>query len=175
MVFIFREGNEEIWDQRNRRSIPFQYRYPAEISILPEVKIEPVNYRMDSLQNRIDYAKAFNYKKPDLRSIVPVVGLTIIVDIDELIRALQYKKKRRALDFQRRLLQQERDKFIDHRFSKSLVTRITGLTGAERDSFMIRHRPTYEFTKAASEYDLGFYIKESFENKKKDPSKKNDE
>jgi hypothetical protein len=131
---------------------------------------------MDSLQNRIDYAKGFDYRKPDFKSIVPVVGLTIIVDIDELIRALQYRKKNNALDFQKRLLRQERDKFIDHRFSKFLITKITGLAGAERDSFMVYHRPGYEFTRTASDYDFNFYIKESFRKfKEKNSAKKIDE
>ena len=31
---------------------------------LNEVRVAPKNYRFDSLQNRQDYAKIFNYKKP---------------------------------------------------------------------------------------------------------------
>jgi hypothetical protein len=148
----------------------------AEISTLPEIEIKPGSYHLDSLQNRADYAKGFNYKKPDFKSVVPVVGLTIIVDIDELVRAFQYRKKHNALDFQKRLIEQEGEKFIDHRFSKGLITKLTALTGPARDSFMMIYRPTYEFTKTASDYDFNSYIKESFKKfKEKHPAKKFDE
>jgi hypothetical protein len=132
------------------------------IPVLKEVTVKPYNYREDSIQNRLDYAKAFNYKKPDFNSIVPVIGLTVIVDIDELIRAFQYRKKYYALSFQKRLLQQEKDKFIDNRFNKGLVLKLTKLNGAERDRFMILYRPGFEFTSSASDYDFNLYIKNSF-------------
>jgi hypothetical protein len=133
------------------------------VPVLKEVKIEPHNYRLDSIQNRIDYAKAFNYQKPTFKSVVPAFGIPfIVVDLDELIRVFQYQKKRNALSFQRRLIQEEKDKFIDNRFSKGLVLRLTDLIGEARDSFMLRYRPTYEFTKKANDYDFYFFIKKSF-------------
>lgn len=61
--------------------------------------------------------------------------------------------------FQRRLLQQEEDKFIDHRYSKALVRRLTLLTGNELDSFMRIYRPGYTFTRFASDYDFQSWIK----------------
>ena len=63
------------------------------------------------------------------------------------------------LKFQQRLLEQERDKFIDHKFNRGLVKRLTGLEGEELEKFMIIYRPTYEFTTGASEYDFQLYIK----------------
>jgi hypothetical protein len=60
-------------------------------------------------------------------------------------------------------LNEEREKFIDHRFSKALVLRLTGLVGAARDSFMIRCRPSYEFCLFAGEYDFQHYIKQCYE------------
>jgi hypothetical protein len=130
---------------------------------LPEVKVTPRNYKMDSIQTRIDYAKAFNYEKPTFRSVVPSFGFPFFVmDIDEFIRAFQYRKKFLALDFKKRLIDQEKQKFIDNRFSKSLVIRITGLTCDSLAHFMTIYRPDYEFTKTASDYDFNLYIKNSF-------------
>ena len=60
-------------------------------------------------------------------------------------------------------MQQERDKFIDYRFNKGLVLRLTGLTGDLRDSLMRWCRPTYEFCLLVSEYDFQARIKECFE------------
>ena len=64
--------------------------------------------------------------------------------------------------FQQRLLQQERDKFIDHRFNKPLVQRLTGLAGEERDRFMARCRPSYEFCLLTGEYDFLLWVKNCF-------------
>ena len=65
--------------------------------------------------------------------------------------------------FQERLIQEERDKFIDHRFSKALVLRLTGLTGEARHSFMVHCRPPYEFCLLGSDYEFQSYIKECYE------------
>lgn len=133
------------------------------VPVLKEIKIKSHNYREDSIQNRIVYAKGFNYRKPTFKSVVPAFGVPfIVVDLDELIRVFQYQKKRNALSFQRRLIQEEKDKFIDNRFSKGLVLRLTGLTGEARDSFMVQYRPTFEFTKKTNDYDFYFFIKNNF-------------
>lgn len=141
---------------------------------LKEIKINPHHYREDSIQNRFDYAKGFNYKKPTFGSVVTSISITgFTVDIDEFIRVFQYQKKLNALSFQRRLIQEEKDKFVDNRFSKALVLRLTGLKGEARDSFMFHYRPTYEFTKTANEYDFYFFIKNNFKNFMQDSSSLN--
>jgi hypothetical protein len=71
------------------------------------------------------------------------------------------------LAFQQRLLQQERDKFIDHRFNKALVRRLTSLSEPELDSFMFIYRPSYTFTQSAGDYEFHKYIKDSGERFKK--------
>ena len=63
--------------------------------------------------------------------------------------------------FQERLLQQEKDKFIDHRFNKALVRRLTNLEGDELNRFMVLYRPDYEFTLYSNDYDFQLYIKEA--------------
>lgn len=134
------------------------------IPILKEVVIRPRNYKLDSLQNRLDYAKVFNWEKPGLKATLgtglnPSVGF----DLDEIIRMFQFRKNKSMTAFRERLLQEEREKFIDHRFNKALVLRLTGLTGEERDLFMQRFRPTYEFCISTGEYDFQAWIKECFE------------
>jgi hypothetical protein len=62
---------------------------------------------------------------------------------------------------------EEQEKFVDHRFNKGLVRRLTGLTGNELDSFMLVFRPGYYFTQATTEYDFQKYIKDSHERFKK--------
>ena len=130
------------------------------VTVMKEVKVRQRNYKEDSLQNRRDYAKAFNYQKPRLTSSVSNLGVGF--DLDEIINMFRFKRNRSMLAFQQRLLQQERDKSVDHRFNKALVRRLTSLTGNELDSFMIVYRPSYEFTMLTSDYDFQQYIKDSY-------------
>lgn len=135
------------------------------IPVLKEIILRPKNYRYDSLQNRIDYAKVFNWEKPKLTPNMGSgeYGAAMGFDLQEIIRMFQFRKNKSMELFQERLLQQERDKFIDYRFNKALVLRLTGLTGAARDNFMARTRPTYEFCIATNDYDFQSYIKFCFE------------
>jgi hypothetical protein len=129
--------------------------------VLPEVKIRPRDYRLDSIRNREDYAKIFNFRKPNLESMTSIGPGGAGIDINELIRAFQFKKNRSTVRFQERLLQQERDKFVDHRFNKALVRRLTSLDEAALDRFMQLYRPDFEFAAYANDYQFQLYIKES--------------
>ena len=141
----------------------FQFDISLHVSIptLKEVKIRPRNYRQDSLQNREDYAKVFNYQKPKLKTVTPQYGAGVGFDLDEIINMFRFKRNRSIASFQRRLLQQEEDKYIDYRFNKALVRRLTLLTGNELDSFMRVYRPSITFTKFANDYDFQSYIKQA--------------
>lgn len=134
------------------------------VPVLKEVIVKPRNYKMDSIQNRIDYAKAFDWQKPKLKANMSSgTGGTIGFDLDEIIRMFQFRKNKSNAAFRERLLVEEREKFIDHRFNKALVLRLTGLIGDARDSFMLRCRPSYEFCLYAGDYDFQYYIKKCYE------------
>lgn len=137
---------------------------------LKEVKVMPRNYHYDSLQNREDYAKYFNFKKPGFK-INPSSsgdGLGVGVDLDELINIFRFQRTHRLQAFQRRLEDEEQDKYVDHRFNRSIVLKVTKLQGDELDSFMTKYRPSYEFCKRATDYDLFDYIKLAFREYQKD-------
>jgi hypothetical protein len=59
-------------------------------------------------------------------------------------------------------MQQEQDKFIDHRFNKALVRKLTNIADKDIDKFMAIYRPTYEFSLYSNDYDFQLYIKESY-------------
>ena len=136
---------------------------------LKEVKVMPQNYRMDSLKNREDYAKYFDFKKPSLK-LTPggVNGLGAGVDLDAMINVFRTERTHRMLAFQGRLVDEERDKFVDHRFSKYLVKKLTHIPNEELDTFMVRYRPSYEFCKKATDYDFYDYIKLAYVQYQKD-------
>jgi hypothetical protein len=138
---------------------------------LKEIKVMPRNYHLDSLQNRQDYAKYFNYKKPGFKVNSTTgngLGAGVGIDLNQLIELFDRAKTRRTLAFQRRLLDEEKDGFIDYRFNRSVVLKITHLQGDELDSFMVRYRPSYDFCKRATDYDLYDYIKLAFQEWQKD-------
>ena len=44
----------------------FDISLQVNVTVLKEVRVRPRNYRQDSIQNRQDYAKIFNYEKPGI-------------------------------------------------------------------------------------------------------------
>jgi hypothetical protein len=140
----------------------FDISIQVNVPVLKEVKIRPKNYRQDSMQNRLDYAKIFNFQKPKLKTNSSNYGAGVGFDLDEIINMFRFKRNRSMAAFQRRLLQEEQDNFIDHRFSKALVRRLTLLSEPALDSFMRLYRPSYRFTLLAGDYDFQRFIKDSF-------------
>jgi len=140
------------------------------VTELREVKVVPRNYKRDSIQNRLDYAKAFDFHKPGISLSNPSSGsFGVGLDLDAFINMFNFRKNRRMAHFQQRLIKEEQDKFIDHRFTKPLVRKITRLTGAEQDDFMKKYRPSLEFTSTSTDYEFAEYIKlawQEYERKK---------
>ncbi len=133
------------------------------VDVMQEVRIKTRSYIEDSIQNRKDYAKVFNYQKPSLGSMTSIGPTGAGIDLDELIRLFQFKKNKAMIRFKERLEQEEKDKFVDKRFNKGLIRRLTGLEGADLDTFVRKFRPTFEFTAGSSDYDFQFYIKKAAE------------
>jgi len=136
----------------------------VKIAELPMVSIRQRNYRLDSIQNRKDYAKAFDFRKPGVRlSNSDPGGIGVGLDLNELINMFRFRKNRNMLFLQKRLLQEEQDKYINHRYNKYLVRSLTKLSGTELDTFMLRYRPTYEFVLQCNDLELGYYVQKCYE------------
>lgn len=153
---------------RIRDFTQFDLALQVNIPVLKEVKVTPRNYKLDSIRNRIEYEKIFNFHRPNISSLTTIGPTGAGIDINELIRVFQFRKNRNMEKFQNRLEEQEHDKFVEHRFSKALVRRLTMLDGDALDSFMVTYRPPFEFTAASSDYDFQTYIKRSFEEFKRE-------
>jgi hypothetical protein len=85
-------------------------------------------------------------------------------DLDEIINAFRFKRNRQMLAFQQRLMQEEQDKYIDHRYTKYLVKRLTNLDGKELETFMAIYRPSYEDLLLMNDLEFGYYIEQCFKN-----------
>ena len=134
---------------------------------LPEVRVRNNNYRVDSIQNRYDYAKYFNYQPPGIKlsnqqQLFNPAGMTIGLDLDELINMFRIKRNRNLQFLQNRLLVQEQEKYVNSRFTKKFVQKLTHLEGDELIKFMNFSRPTYEMLTLLNDLELGLYIQKRF-------------
>ena len=127
---------------------------------LKEVIVYSKNYRQDSLENRQLYADVYNYSNPTLRSNISPDGVPG-ADLDELINMFRFKRNKRLRAFQQRLETQEQEKYVNYRFNKNLVHRITQLSGVALDSFLVLYRPSYEFVSTADEVLFNQYVLEA--------------
>ncbi|MCU0385425.1 MAG: carboxypeptidase-like regulatory domain-containing protein, partial [Flavihumibacter sp.] len=140
------------------------------VTTLREIRVMPKDYRIDSMQNRQDYAKVFDYKKPGLAlsSANPASGnFGVGLDINELINMFRFRRNRSMAAFQDRLLAEEQDKYVAYRFSRAKIIKITGITGPDLDTFYRYYAPPYEAVVAASEYELLEYMKKAGEQYKR--------
>jgi len=135
---------------------------------LPTVKVHNKNYLLDSLQNRKDYANVFNYRRPTLQAVTPNYGSAYVpgtaagFDLDQIIEMFQFRKNREMLAFQQRLLEEEHDKYISHRFSKHFVNQLTHLQSPRLDEFMTEYKPAYELLLQLNDLELGYYIEQCY-------------
>jgi hypothetical protein len=143
---------------------PMQFEISLHVNIptLKEVVLHPRIYKLDSLQNRIDYAKIFDWNRPNIASMTSIGPNGAGISVSELIRVFQFRRNKSNEAFQQRLLKEEQEKFIEHRFSKALVLRLTGLNGEARDRFMQLYKPTYLETATLSDYDFQYRIKQNY-------------
>jgi hypothetical protein len=134
---------------------------------LPPVKVRNRNYRLDSIENRQEYAKYFNFKKPTIQLNKDGMGFspsgyTVGLDLDAIINMFRFRHNRNLEAFQQRLIEQEQDKYIDHRFTKLFVHKITKLESPELDAFMQRYRPQYGFLVMLNDLEFGYYIEQCY-------------
>lgn len=134
---------------------PLDISLPVSVDLLPSITVRQPSYRLDSLNNRKEYAKVFNDES--LYFGAPSGGFGVGIGLDLIFNA---KKIKRFERFKARLEREERDKYVDHRFTKALVRRITGLTSPALDTFMVNYRPTYDRLKEfETDYEYYSYIK----------------
>ncbi len=121
-------------------------------------------YQMDSIERRNDLLHDLvSYKKPTFALSNTGAGLGISID-----RFSKHEKsKRRALDF---FEAQEREEYINYRYSSKLVEQTTGFKDENLRSFMQQSRPSYEWLRAnTSADDILYYINDQL--KKFSPAK----
>jgi hypothetical protein len=162
VTFIFRNKSTQKFAVKtvadpSHFDISLRINYKGKYSTLKEVVVFTKSYREDSIANRETYAKIYNYQKPTLRTSVSPTG-GVGADVNEIINIFRFKRNKRLKAFQLRLEAEEQEKYIDYRFNKKQVKRLTHLEGTQLDLFMIRYRPTYDFVTMADELAFNQYV-----------------
>ncbi len=133
--------------------VPIKGKYSA----LKEVTVFSKSYKEDSINNRHNYSDIFDYKKPGLSPSISAEG-TVGLDLDELINAFRFRRNKRLEAFQKRMETEEQERYVDFRFNKIFVKRISGMKSPLVDTFLKWYRPSYSFTKNCSELLFNKYV-----------------
>jgi hypothetical protein len=150
----------------NDFDISIQTRVFEKYKLLKEVKVYSKNYRQDSAENRQSYSKIFDHQKPGIKSTYTPGGPAGL-DIDELINIFHFRRNKMNLAFQKRLIEEEQDKYVDYKFNNKLLKRVTGLTGDTLEKYKREYKPPYEFIATATELEFYEYILKSADQFKK--------
>ena len=122
------------------------------------------SFKKDSLANRADYARQFNYKGPRVIDAFTngahfyYPGEFFSVNLLVLVQALT-KKSTPEYKFNKLLIRDEHEQFVDEHFNRGIVSGITQLKGDTLAAFLLQYRPTYDFAKKSTDYDMEVYIR----------------
>ena len=118
------------------------------------------NYQLDSMDRRKEYAWVYDHdntpKVAKDRQGADGVGVTF-----NIFRNTSSAAKQR-ISLKKRLEKEEEDYYVDSRYNKDYVTKITHLKGDSLKEFMQRYRPSYEYCRKAANVDILIYINDSY-------------
>ena len=114
------------------------------------------SYQADSLARR-NYYQYIYEKQPGITGRNrPTDGIGISLSpISYFSREARQKRQ-----LKKRLINYEREAYIDHSFPVEWVERITGLHGDSLHQFMFRYRPSYSFCRKTGREAMLYYINE---------------
>ncbi len=125
---------------------------------LKEVKItKPLTpYQRDSIERAKIYEDVFNYKQ-EKSALSPVTS----------VYQMFSKKHKNQRKFKEQVLDMEKQKFIDTRYTKEMVKDITNLTGDELAFFMNAYPMDLDFARTASELELRMWVRYNWDDYQK--------
>ena len=137
--------------------ISLRIRINAKYKLLQGVTVFSNTYHRDSVENRMEYSKIFDYEKPGIHSSFEPGGPAGL-DLDALIGMFNRRKKREDLAFQKRLIEDEQDRYVNYRFSPKVIHRITGLSGDTLTRYIKLYMPSYQFVVSSTLTEFYQYI-----------------
>jgi hypothetical protein len=118
------------------------------------------NYQLDSMDRRKEYAWVYDHDNtPHLakdRQGSDGVGVTLNIFRNSGSAAHQ------RVNLKKRLEKEEQDYYVDSRYNKDYVAKMTHLKGDSLFQFMRRYRPSYDYCRKAATVDILVYISDSY-------------
>lgn len=117
------------------------------------------NYQLDSMERRKDYEWVYGR-----RGSTPVLDKKKAGDgVGASMTLPSFSSGDRQIEkLRKRLVTEEEDFYIDSRFTREYVTRLTHLQGDALDQFMVKYRPAYKWCRMATNTDMLLWINDSF-------------
>ena len=117
------------------------------------------NYQLDSMDRRKEYSWVYDhYNTPLTEHNRQGDGVGVTLNI---FRNASSKEKQRE-KLEKRLAKEEEEFYVDSRYNKDLVTKITRLRGDSLVQFMQKYRPSYDYCRRAANVDILVYINDSY-------------
>jgi hypothetical protein len=162
LIFFFRNKPTQKFVVKNINDIShfdvsLHVNIKTKYNTLKEVIVYSKSYRQDSLENRATYADVFNYQRPGLKTNIGPSGV-VGADVNELINIFRFKRNKRLKAFRTRLEIEEQDKYVNFRFSKKVVKKITQLKDNNLERYMMLYKPDYDFASNADELTFNQYL-----------------
>ncbi|SCC39436.1 hypothetical protein GA0116948_107135 [Chitinophaga costaii] len=143
---------------RNIQNIFLQSRV---MDLMP-VSIRRHTYSDDSIAVRKEYASSFNFRRPRFTEVVALGFPGIGVNINQLYKALRIKNNKHKIFFRNQLISYEHEGFVSAHYTESLVASTVPLRGDSLTYFVNKYRPTYEQVHDGSDYDMLYFIHQSY-------------
>ena len=117
------------------------------------------NYQLDSTARRQEYSWLYDRgKQPAFEHNRTGDGVGINMNI---FRHTTGADKDREL-LLKRIVREEEEYYIDFRYSRDYVSRLTHLKGDSLQAFMEHYRPTYDYCRKAANVDILVFINDSY-------------
>jgi hypothetical protein len=137
--------------------------YPVFLEIkaqtLQAARVEFTNYQLDSMDRRKEYAWVYDHgQESKLEHERKSDGVGVTMNIFRNTSSAAKQRER----LQKRLSKEEQDYYVDFRYNKDYVGKITHLKGDSLKTFMQKFRPSYDYCRKAATVDILVYINDCY-------------
>lgn len=118
------------------------------------------NYQLDSMARRNEYSWIYDHGNPPRleRDRKGADGVGVTIDLFRNASAADKQRER----LKKRLVKEEQEYYVDFRYSREYIARLTHLQGDSLQKFVTLYRPSYDFCRKAAQVDILVFISDSF-------------
>jgi hypothetical protein len=117
------------------------------------------NYQLDSTARRQEYSWIYDHGNVSRVERDRKGGDGVGVSIDLFRNGSSGDKMRERL--KKRLVKEEQEYYVDSRYSREYISRLTRLQGDSLQKFVTRYRPSYDYCRKAATVDILVFISDN--------------